>query len=190
MNWPGLNSLRYQLADRPMVVKRPDWFFDKSGKMPAEVTLTFTRPPQFAHLSQQQWADKTRAAVAAVEQKAAAERQASGRRVLGRKAILRQSPYSCPKSCSPRRRLRPRVASRNKWRRIELLQANQDFVRRYREALDARRAGASELDVEFPLGTYKLRLLGLVQCEAPPQSTPGLAHCEAAPPREQATALE
>jgi len=194
-NWPGLNSLRYQLSGKPMVVKRPAWFFDKSGEMPDEVTLTFVRPPEFAHLSQEQWADKLRAAVAAAEQKAAAERKATGRKVLGRKAILRQSPYSCPKSCSPRRRLRPRVASPNKWRRIEMLQADQAFIRRYKECLDARRGGASELDVVFPLGTYKLRLLGLVRCEAPPKSDPapslpGLARCEAAPEREQAPALE
>jgi len=30
-NWPGLNSLRYQLSGKPMVVKRPAWFFDKTG---------------------------------------------------------------------------------------------------------------------------------------------------------------
>ena len=175
LNWPGLNSLRYQLSGKPMVVKRPSWFFDKSGDMPDEVTLTFVRPPEFAHLSQAQWADKLRAAVAAAERKAAAERQSSGRKILGRKAILRQSPYSCPKSCSPRRRLRPRVATPNKWRRIELLQANTSFLRRYREAHRARRAGASELCVLFPLGTYQLRQRGLVRCEAAPQTEPSPA---------------
>ena len=184
-NWPGLNALRYQLSGKPLVVKRPAWFFDKSGQMPDEVTLTFVRPPEFAHLSQEEWADMLRTAVAAVERKAAAERKATGR-----KAILRQSPYSCPKSCSPRRRLRPRVASPNKWRRIELLQADQGFNRRYRQCLEARRAGASELAVVFPRGTYKLRLLGFVRCEPPPHSSPGLARCEAASRSTPAAALE
>ena len=165
-NWPGFNSLPYQLSGKPVVVKRPKWFFDERGSMPEQVELCFVRPPEFAHLSQKEWADKLRAAVAEAEQKAAQERERTGKRVLGRKAILRQSPYSCPKSCTERRGLRPRVATRNKWRRIELLNANKDFLIRYREALRRRRAG--ELDVVFPYGTYKLRVLGLARCESPP----------------------
>jgi putative transposase len=166
LNWPGFSSLPYQLSGKPVVVKRPKWFFDPNGKMPAEVELRFERPPEFAHLSQQEWADKIRAAVAAVERKAAAERQRTGRRVVGRKAILRQSPFSCPKSCTRRRGMRPRVAARNKWRRIELLRQNQQFLRDYRQAFARRRSG--ELDVEFPYGTYKLAVQGLCRVAAPP----------------------
>ncbi len=163
LNWPGFNSLRYQLSDKPVVVKRPDWFFDKNGDMPEQVELSFARPPEFAHLSQQEWADKIRAAVAIEEEKAAMHRKQTGRTILGRKAILRQSPYSWPKTCTNRRELRPRVASKNKWRRIELLKADKKFQLRYREAFERRRAG--EVDVEFPYGTYQLKTLGLVRCE-------------------------
>ena len=134
--------------------------------MPEVVELELARPPEFAHLSQQQWADKLRAAVTKEEQKAAAERIEKGTKVLGRKAILRQSPFSCPKTCAVRRGLRPRVASTNKWRRIERLRANRLFQSRYREAYNRRRAG--ETDVVFPYGTYKLRVQGLVRCAAPP----------------------
>ena len=77
--------------------------------------------------------------------------------------ILRQSPFAWPKSFAVRRGLRPRVASRNKWRRLELLQANKDFQRRYRDAY--RRRCAGDQAVLFPLGTYKLRVQGLVRCE-------------------------
>ncbi len=80
-----------------MVAKRPEWFFDEAGDMPEEVELHFVRPPEFAHLSQEEWADKLRA-VAEEERKAAEERQRTGQRILGRKAVLRQSPYSSPKS--------------------------------------------------------------------------------------------
>ena len=166
LNWPGFISYRYQLADKPVVVKRPKWFFNKSGSMPEEVELRFDRPPEFAHLTHEQWADKICAAVTEEEEAAARARQAEGKRVLGRKAILRQSPFSCPKSFAVRRGLRPRVASKNKWRRIELLQANKDFQRRYREAYRQRRAG--DQAVVFPLGTYKLRVHGLVCCESAP----------------------
>lgn len=147
---------------------------------PASVCCTATRLNETPRKGpkkapREQWADTLRAAVEAVERKAAAERQATGRKVLGRKAVLRQSPYSCPKSCSPRRRLRPRVASRYKWRCIELLQADKRCIRRYKDCLEARRGGASELDVVFPLGTYKLRRLGLARCEGAPQSAPAAA---------------
>jgi len=165
-SWPGVNSLSYQLKDKPMVVKRPKWFFDKAGDMPEEVQLRFVRPPEFAHLTHEQWADKLRTAVTKQERKAAEERQRTGRRIVGRKAILRQSPYSCPKSCTPRRGLRPRVATRNKWRRIELLQQNKLFVWRYREAYERRCAG--DLNVLFPHGTYLLLRQGLVRCESAP----------------------
>jgi hypothetical protein len=164
VNWPGVNSLLYQLHDKPMVVKRPKWFFDEQGDMPEEVELRFVRPPEFAHLSHDEWADKLRRAVAAEERKAAQERERTGRRVLGRKAILRQSPFSCPKSCKARRGLKPRVATRDKWRRIELLQRNKRFQQRYLEAYERRRAG--ELDVVFPYGTYQLAQLKLVRVEA------------------------
>jgi len=165
-NWPGFNSLSYQLSGKPVVVQRPKWFFDEDGSMPEKVELHFKRPPEFAHLSQEEWADKLRAAVAEQEQKAAAERQEAGTRIVGRKAILRSSPYSCPKSITERRGLKPRVATRDKWRRIELLQRKKDFQERYREAYEQRRAG--ELDVLFPHGSYKLAVQGLVRCEPPP----------------------
>jgi putative transposase len=166
LNWPGFTSLPYQLADKPLVIKRPKRFFDKDGSLPEQVELRFTRPPEFAHLSQDEWATKIRTAIEAFERAKAEERRATGKRLVGRKAIRRQSPFSCPKSSSERRGLRPRVASRNTWRRIELLQANKVFLARYRAAYVRRCAG--ELDVLFPYGSYKLRKLGLARCESPP----------------------
>ncbi len=43
---------------------------------------------------------------------------------------------------------------------------NKDFLRRYRAAYRRRRAG--DATAVFPLGTYMLRLQGLVCCEAAP----------------------
>ncbi|HMR73737.1 MAG TPA: hypothetical protein PKD61_01455, partial [Polyangiaceae bacterium] len=57
-------------------------------------------------------------------------------------------------------------ATKNKWRRIELLQLNRYFQRRYREAYARRSSGDTE--VVFPHGSYKLRVQGLVRCEPPP----------------------
>ena len=166
VHWPGVNSLSYQLSGKPMVATRPKWFFDEDGSMPQRAELHFARPPEFAHLSQKQWADKLRAAVAEAERKAALERERTGRRVVGRKAILRQSPYACPRSYTRRRGLRPRVASRNQWLRIEQLQRNKCFQQGYRRAYERRRAG--KRPVLFPFGTYSLARQGLVRCKPPP----------------------
>jgi len=164
--WPGFSSLRYQLSDKPVVVKRPHWFFDPDGDMPEQAALRFERPPEFAHLSHEQWCDKIRAALAEQERKAAEQRQRTGGKIVGRKAILRRSPYSCPTSCSERRALRPQVATKNKRRRIELLKALEHFRSSYRQAFDRRRGGNT--DVLFPFGTFKLRVQGLVCCAPAP----------------------
>ena len=165
-HWPGINSLFHQLSDRPMTVKRPHWFFDKTGTMPETVQLRFARPPEFAELSQEEWAERIRTAVVFEEDQAAEARRENNGRVLGRKAILRQSPFSCPRTATVRRRLRPRVASRSKWRRIELLRENRCFLHSYRSAYERRRSGS--VDVEFPYGTYQLRKLKLVCCQQGP----------------------
>ncbi|HMG19969.1 MAG TPA: hypothetical protein VK607_01585, partial [Kofleriaceae bacterium] len=52
--------------------------------------------------------------VQAVEAEHEVERQRTGRRVLGRRAVLQQSWRGYPSSVEPRRNLRPQVASRNK----------------------------------------------------------------------------
>lgn len=166
-NWPGVNSLRHQLSGTPMVVQRPSWFFDPEGKMPEQVEIHFKRPQQFAHLTEQQWRDKLRKAVETVEHQAAQERRDNAAvRIMGRKAILRQSPFSSPKTRTRRRGLKPTLASRDKQRRADLLKAHKRFQQRYRHAYQRLRAG--ERDVLFPYGTYKLRVQNLVQVEPPP----------------------
>jgi len=163
-DWPGVTSLHAMLSGTTMKVKRPRWFFDKEGKMPAQVELELHRPPGLEHLSQEAWAAKLREAVAAKEAQLAEKR--GRRRVLGRKRVLAQSPFDRPAGHEPRRGLKPRVAAKNKWRRIEALRRNRAFLVAYREAFERRRAG--DRDVVFPAGTYKLVQLGLVRCAAPP----------------------
>lgn len=168
-DWPGATSLFKQLADTPLTVKRPTWFFASDTTMPDAVTLRFARPKPFEHLSHDDWTAQIHRAIRAVERRAAAKRQSTGKRVLGRKRILAQSAFASPTSHAPRRQLSPRVACRNKWRRIELLRRNQDFLAAYRaalithrSALTARRPGDSH--VTFPRGTYKLILERHIRC--------------------------
>jgi hypothetical protein len=165
-NWPGVNSLRYQLADRPIVVKRPRKFFRKDGELPDEVTLRFVPPPGWAHLARRQWTELLRLRVRAAEKEAAEQRQKTGRRIAGRKTVLGKSPFRCPSTCPPRRNLNPRVAAGDKQKRLAALARLKSFQRRYREALALLTAGVR--DVLFPAGTYQLVRLGLVRCEPAP----------------------
>lgn len=92
--------------------------------------------------------------VQAVEAKCDAERRQTGRRVLGRRAVLHQSWRGVPSSIEPRRNLRPQVASRSNWHRIEALLRNRAFIEEYIRARDAWR---EDNPVVFPQGTYWLR---------------------------------
>jgi hypothetical protein len=58
------------------------------------------------------------------------------------------------------------VASRDRWRRIELLQRLKSFLSEYREALAAWRERRQE--ALFPAGTYLMRVAHGAPCAAAP----------------------
>jgi hypothetical protein len=120
--------------------------------MPELVEMQLKLPPELG--PEAEVLAELRDRVRAVEAEHAAERQRTGRRVCGRRALLAQSWRSQPASREPRRTLRPRVAARSKWARIEALLRNRVFVAAYTCAREAWRAGAA---VMFPPGTYWLR---------------------------------
>jgi len=120
--------------------------------MPAAVALNFVLPRELGDTSQLLAALRER--VAAVEAAVAAERMRTGARILGRRTILRQSWRGCPVSRAPRRGLRPRLAARNQWARLEATRRNREFLAAYREARACWLAGAA---IPFPVGTYWLR---------------------------------
>ena len=65
-----------------------------------------------------------------------------------------------PASVEPRRNLRPRVASRSKWARIEALLRNRAFVIEYASAREGWRDGVPAV---FPPGTYWLQRFAAVR---------------------------
>jgi hypothetical protein len=73
--------------------------------------------------------------------------------------VLAQSWRDQPTSREPRRNLRPRVATRSKWARVEALLRNRAFVEDYVRAREQWRDGAP---VAFPPGTYWLRRFAYV----------------------------
>ncbi len=151
-HWPGVNGFSDLVNQRTIRATRPRHFFRADGPMPAEVTLELTIPPELGETSAVLAVLRER--VAAFEENMRVERLKTGRSVLGRRRVLRQSPFASPATEKQRREIRPRVAARSKWSRIEALLRNRAFIDTYRAARVAWLAGAS---VEFPPGTYWLR---------------------------------
>jgi REP element-mobilizing transposase RayT len=115
--WPGVNGLTALLNGRPLRATRPRHFFRPDGPMPATVEMRLSIPPELG--PEVEVLAELRQRVQAVEAAIAAERQRTGRRVFGRRAVRAQSWRDQPSSVAPRRNLRPRVAARSAWARID-----------------------------------------------------------------------
>jgi REP element-mobilizing transposase RayT len=161
--WPGLWSDPNQIGRSPSTVERPSGFFREGGPMPAAAELQLESPPGYE--SDETFLDDLSQALREMEDRAAADRAREGRAFIGRGAVLGQPPGNRPHSTEPRRGLVPRVACRNKWKRIEALSRLLDFGREYREALAAWKAGARA--VIFPAGTWLMRVQHGAYCAAP-----------------------
>ena len=154
--WPGLWSAPEQIGGAALEVCRPKHFFDPNGSLPHKVSLQLTPPPGFA--SSDQFREQLVAALVDRE----AQARAAHREFLGVARVLAQNPTGRPKPGEPRRTLSPRVAARDKWKRIEALGRLVEFLRSYRAAWAARRAG--DTAATFPCGTYLLRVAHGVPC--------------------------
>ncbi len=157
--WPGLWSAPEWIGGEALEIRRPKHFFDEKGGLPEKASLRLTPPAGF--VSAEAFRDELAAALA--EREAEAARDAPGG-VLGATRVLAQKATGRPAPGEPRRSLQPRVAAKDKWKRIEALGRLVEFVRSYRSAWEARRAGRP--DVTFPAGTYLLRVLHGVPCAA------------------------
>lgn len=131
-HWPGPNFVAALLSGKPIKAHRPRHFFRDVGPMPESVHLELQLPRHFE--DKEAFLGDLRRRIAEVESACAAERQRAGRRVVGRRGVLRQSWRDSPTSYEPRRGLRPRVAARSVWMRIATLQRNKQWESEYREA--------------------------------------------------------
>lgn len=163
VNWPGVWSDGTLLRGEPLRCERPKGFFRETGPMPASATLQLRRPPGFEQ--DEGFVDELLRQLGQAEDAAAAELSEAGRSFVGASRALSQRPDARPAPGEPRRGLNPRVACRNKWKRIEVLQRLREFVRDHREAFKQWQAGARE--VVFPAGTWLMRVFHGVQSAAP-----------------------
>ena len=79
---------------------------------PAEVTLTFEKPPGFDAYTDREFDQYLRHEVTEEQHRLNRERRKKGLRVLGRAHVLKQNPFGSPNTSAPRRQLNPLVASK------------------------------------------------------------------------------
>jgi len=158
-SWPGLWSAPERIGGEPFVVERPKHFFDPKGGLPDRMTIRLTVPTRFD--SAEEFRAALRPELERREEEARSRYRARGG-FLGVARVLAQRPLARPRPGEPRRGLNPRVAGRDKWKRIEALGRLVEFLRAYRAAWNAGRTGAE--GTPFPHGTYLLRVLHDVPC--------------------------
>ncbi|MGC4000004.1 MAG: hypothetical protein QM767_22240 [Anaeromyxobacter sp.] len=83
---------------------------------------------------------------------------------MGARRALKQRPTDRPTTGEARRRLKPRVAGLDKWKRIEALQRLKWFLEAHRDALV--RFCRGERGAIFPYGTYLMRVRFGAACAA------------------------
>jgi putative transposase len=160
--WPGLWSAPERIGGPPLTAQRPSTFFKPNGLMPEQAELALTVPPGFD--SAHEFRDRVLEALDAVEERAQRERARDCRGFLGAVKVLALKPLARPAPGEAHRKLSPRIAACDKWKRVEALSRLVGFIRRYRDAWQARRAGRQ--GVLFPPGTYLLRIAHGVPCAA------------------------
>ncbi len=158
--WPGVWSDPHSAGQAGETVERPGHYFAKDGSMPESAELVLSVPPGFE--SAEEFRAQVLALVNELERKAAAEREADGRTVQGARRVQAQKHTDRPAPGEPRRVLNPRIAAKDKRKRIEALHRLARFLEGYREALPRFRRG--ERRVVFPCGTYLMRVLFGVAC--------------------------
>jgi len=161
--WPGLWSAPAQIGAGPIVVKRPEHFFRVNGSMPEAAALELVCPPGFE--SAEHFRRQLLAAITAKEDEAGRNLASRGGSFLGVKRVLAQRPDARPAAGEPRRGLNPRLACRDKWKRIEAISRLKSFVEDYRRAWLAFARGLR--DTVFPHGTYWMLLTYGVRCAVP-----------------------
>jgi hypothetical protein len=152
--WPGFRTDPAHCAGHRQTVTRPTVYFAEDGVAPPQLELNTCRPDIFPELSDEQFAALLAQKVEEREAEIRAEMAAEGRRFLGPNGVLRQKITSSPNTQEPRRQLSPRVAAKNKWRRIEALRRIKQFQQDYRKAFESFKAHIR--DVVFPAGTYAM----------------------------------
>jgi len=162
--WPGASSSLSDIDGNTEIIERPKGFFRENGRVPKTARLRMVSPPSFEG-SRSECLSAVGSRTLEREREIQKRLQQEGLGFLGARDVLAQSPFSRPQSVEARRGLNPRVASRDKWKRIEALERLKDFLDAYRAALKHFIDG--DRMAVFPFGTYGMRVRFGVLCAGP-----------------------
>jgi putative transposase len=165
--WPGLWSDPDRMGGAAIEFKRPGWFFRKKGKtsLPEVACLRLVTPPGLG--SPEDFRREVTAALEAHQAQATADLAEANRDFAGAEHVLALPPTSQPTRSEPRRGLNPRIACRDSETRTHALERLLIFCRDYRRAFQAWRDRDRSAPVDFPHGTYLMRVLHRASCAAP-----------------------
>jgi len=121
-----------------------------------------TLPDIFSGLSDREVASGLAQRVAALVREAHSTLAAAGRTFLGVTGVFKQAPSGAAGSDEEKRKLSPRVATKDPERRRRAVRSLKAFCFAYRDALKEWRAG--ERSVLFPQGTYLMRVRHPARC--------------------------
>ena len=164
-HWPGAFGYLALTTGEPLTATRPDEYFDEDGDMPVEVSMVLRIPPELG--DHDSFVAKLTRLVDSTVDNERHKREETGRKVVGRYAVMRRSWHESPTSKAPRRGLRPTIAGKDLWKRLEAIQRKREFLERYRIARQALLAGTP---IPFPYGTYWLKRFMNVTVEPAPQT--------------------
>jgi hypothetical protein len=151
--WPGFTTIGWRFGET-RTFKRPDGFFDESGDMPEEVSLTLVRPPIFPELDDDALYDKLMAEVRKHELEVQRSMREQGRRFMGPVKLAGQRWNRAPQSFEERFAVTPKHAASNRWRVLAEVQRDREWERQYAAARALLLAGKPAV---FPAGTYWMR---------------------------------
>lgn len=160
--WPGLWSAPAQIGGEALEFRRPELFFRSKGAraMAESASLAPIAPRGFE--SDEEFRQAVSRGLAAKEVQEAAQAEADGGAFVGAKQAMAMLPTARPSHAEPLRRLNPRVACRDKGKRIGALERLVEFLQGYRRAFKRWREG--ETEVVFPAGTYLMRVVHGAAC--------------------------
>jgi REP element-mobilizing transposase RayT len=160
-HWPGVHTSVNDFG-KVIVAEKPKIFFAPGGSLPESATFEVVQPAGYEHWERRRFVRTLSSAVERRESEIQERMRAEGRKFAGPRKVKQQSPFGMPASPRGFGKMCPRVACKDKWRRIEVLGQLTAFLADYRVALAEYLAGKRR--VEFPAGTYLMRLRHGVKC--------------------------
>ena len=167
-DWPGLITLISEIRAGKVTVERPDLPCFRGSTLPRHVELELAPPPVLGHLSREEYADQLEQHVLERVRELNGCALSSNNAPLGAERALEADPDDCPVGCHQAGGLDPRISGLEESSAYhqELLEELKEWRRAYWEA---RRRWSSDSRVEFPYGTYAMRVHYNARVAPPPR---------------------